>query len=93
MVTAGLPGSWKMRKSLLEKGGKQTSIETRNCDCNLQVHNKYNEVLSGWELVDADFESILEHDGQGVDLHLSHPLLKNETTAEVTELFQQEVPL
>lgn len=61
-------------------------------------------MLSGSELVnvsvnsdlgrvEAGSKSILVHDGERVDLHLSHPLLKNETTAEVTELLlQEEVP-
>lgn len=43
--------------------------------------------------MEANFKSILVHDGECVDLHLSHPLLKNKTTSEVTGvLLPEEVP-
>lgn len=43
--------------------------------------------------MDVAFKSILVHGSQRVDLHLSHPVLKNKTTTGVTELvLQWEAP-
>lgn len=43
--------------------------------------------------MDAAFKSILVHGSQRVDLHLSHPVLKNKTTTRVTKLvLQWEAP-
>lgn len=43
--------------------------------------------------MDAAFKSILVQGSQRVDLHLSHPVLKNKTTSGVTELvLQWEAP-